>query len=80
MCVCEQRTSVKYESFLIDCYFQMAWREALRQPIPKPTAPKPKFDTKDDDWDTDINYEVDIDRDYVINRCHVIFLHLEYFI
>ncbi|CAF2566041.1 unnamed protein product [Rotaria sp. Silwood2] len=35
----------------------MAWREALRKPVAKPTAPKPKFDTKDDDWETDINYE-----------------------
>ena len=36
----------------------MAWREALKVPIAKPTAPKPKFDTKDDDWETDVNYEV----------------------
>ena len=36
----------------------MAWREALKKPVAKPTAPKPKFDTKDDDWETDINYEV----------------------
>ncbi|CAF1340639.1 unnamed protein product [Rotaria magnacalcarata] len=35
----------------------MAWREALKKPVAKPTAPKPKFDTKDDDWETDINYE-----------------------
>jgi hypothetical protein len=37
----------------------MAWREALKKPVAKPTAPKPKFDTKDDDWETDIKYEVD---------------------
>ena len=36
----------------------MAWREALKAPIAKPTAPKPKFDTKDDDWETDVKYEV----------------------
>ncbi len=36
----------------------MAWREALKKPIAKPTAPKPKFNSKDDDWETDINYEV----------------------
>ncbi len=36
----------------------MAWREALKKPVARPTAPKPKFDTKDDDWETDINYEV----------------------
>jgi len=37
----------------------MAWREALKKPVAKPTAPKPKFDTKDDDWETDIKYQVD---------------------
>jgi len=31
---------------------------ASRQGPPKP-APKPKFDTNDDDWDTDLTYEVD---------------------
>jgi hypothetical protein len=36
----------------------MAWRDALKKPIAKPTAPRPKFDTKDDDWETDIKYEV----------------------
>ncbi|UJR15778.1 hypothetical protein I4U23_002712 [Adineta vaga] len=35
----------------------MSWREALKKPIAKPTAPKPKFDAKDDDWETDISYE-----------------------
>jgi hypothetical protein len=47
-------TVVKNESFEL----KMAWREALKKPIAKPTAPKPKFDTKDDDWETDINYQV----------------------
>ena len=47
-------TVVKYESFEL----KMAWREALKKPVAKPTAPKPKFDTKDDDWETDINYQV----------------------
>jgi hypothetical protein len=36
----------------------MAWREAVKKPVAKPTAPKPKFDTKDDDWETDLKYEV----------------------
>lgn len=39
----------------------MAWREAVKKPVAKPTAPKPKFDTKDDDWETDIKYEVQFD-------------------
>jgi hypothetical protein len=33
----------------------MAWRN---KPAAKPTAPKPKFDTKDDDWETDVSQEV----------------------
>ena len=57
-----ERGSVKNESFLL---FNMAWREAIKKPVAKPTAPKPKFVTKDDDWETDINYEVDkIFREY----------------
>lgn len=32
----------------------MAGRDALK----KPAAPKPKFDSNDDDWDTDLTYEV----------------------
>ncbi|CAF0991504.1 unnamed protein product [Adineta steineri] len=40
----------------------MSWREALKKPIAKPTAPKPKFDAKDDDWETDINYENQTDE------------------
>lgn len=38
--------------------FEMSWREAIKKPTPKPAAPKPKFETKDDDWDTDLTYEV----------------------
>jgi len=37
----------------------MAWREAIKKPVAKPTGPKPKFDTKDDDWETDIHYQVE---------------------
>ena len=36
----------------------MAWREAVKKPVARPTAPKPKFESKDDDWETDITYEV----------------------
>ena len=36
----------------------MSWREALKKPVAKPTAPKPKFVSNDDDWETDISYEV----------------------
>ncbi|CAF0769216.1 unnamed protein product [Adineta ricciae] len=35
----------------------MSWREALKKPVAKPTAPKPKFVSNDDDWETDISYE-----------------------
>ncbi|CAF0848451.1 unnamed protein product [Rotaria sp. Silwood1] len=40
----------------------MAWREALKKPVAKPTAPKPKFNTQADDWETDINYENQTDE------------------
>lgn len=33
----------------------MSWRS--QQPA-KPAAPKPKFDSNDDDWETDPTYEV----------------------
>ena len=36
----------------------MSWKQSVNKPAAKPAAPKPKFDTKDDDWDTDIAYEV----------------------
>lgn len=37
----------------------MAWREAVKKPVARPTAPKPKFESKNDDWETDITYEVE---------------------
>ncbi len=36
----------------------MAWKQTVNKPAAKSAVPKPKFDTKDDDWDTDISYEV----------------------
>lgn len=36
----------------------MAWKQTVNKTAAKPAVPKPKFDTKDDDWDTDISYEV----------------------
>jgi hypothetical protein len=36
----------------------MSWKQTVNKPAAKPAAPKPKFDSKDDDWDTDITYEV----------------------
>jgi hypothetical protein len=36
----------------------MAWRQTVNKPTAKPAAPKPKFESNDDDWDTDISYEV----------------------
>lgn len=43
----------------------MAWREALKKPVTRPTAPKPKFQTNDDDWDTDVTYEVNEQDDFL---------------
>ena len=37
---------------------RMAWRETLKKPADKPAAPKPKFADKEDDWDTDLAYQV----------------------
>ncbi len=38
---------------------QMSWKETVNKPAAKPAvAPKPKFNTKDDDWDTDPSYQV----------------------
>jgi hypothetical protein len=36
----------------------MSWRQNLNKSTAKSSAPKPKFDTKDDDWETDTAYEV----------------------
>ena len=36
----------------------MAWRQTVNKPTAKPAAPKPKFETNDDDWDTDLSYQV----------------------
>ena len=36
----------------------MSWREGVNKQAAKPAAPKPKFETKDDDWETDTSYEV----------------------
>ncbi len=36
----------------------MSWRQIPKQSTAKSSAPKPKFDTKDDDWETDTTYEV----------------------
>ncbi|CAF0720403.1 unnamed protein product [Adineta steineri] len=35
----------------------MSWKQNLNKSAAKPAAPKPKFDTKDDDWETDTAYE-----------------------
>ncbi|CAF3429459.1 unnamed protein product [Rotaria sp. Silwood1] len=35
----------------------MAWQQSVNKPATKPAAPKPKFETNDDDWETDIAYE-----------------------
>ena len=46
----------------------MAWRETLKKPVARPTAPKPKFDTQNDDWETDINYEVRFHIGFLLRR------------
>ncbi|CAF1103665.1 unnamed protein product [Adineta ricciae] len=35
----------------------MSWREGVNKQAAKPAAPKPKFESKDDDWETDTSYE-----------------------
>ncbi|CAF1065825.1 unnamed protein product [Didymodactylos carnosus] len=40
----------------------MAWRENIKKPLPKPSVPKPKFQTQDDDWETDTSYINNVDE------------------
>ncbi len=44
--------------FLSIHFFEMAWKQTVNKPTAKPAVPKPKFETKDDDWDTDTSYQV----------------------
>ena len=45
----------------------MAWKQTVNKPTAKPVAPKPKFETKDDDWETDTAYQV-----FEFQRCKII--------
>ena len=36
----------------------MSWQQTVSKSGAKASGPKPKFNTNDDDWETDITYEV----------------------
>ena len=44
----------------------MSQRTVGGRPVTKQVTPKPKFDINDDDWDTDISYEVYLSNEYIV--------------